>query len=396
MYSIDGIGARIAFQRKQLKMTQEAFAETVGVSPQAVSKWETGIGCPDIALLPAICESLHITMEELFGRAAPPQKPEGFEFPPKEANLDLQGALDGVACYADAPGRQEGETVRFEDGSEADLRAGTVVNRGGSDIRLLFAQTLRRAADAVRSIGKEFSFETSARSGDLSAITSLTVKITGACDVDIRPSPTGAARWEARGSQAFLDGLSIADRDGTLYVETGRAPQTDALYADNTLTLYTPLRDMARLETAIHGSGDLSAGCNFEETDIAINGSGDVRLLDAGETRVRISGSGDLSARRLHNGLIEVRGSGDVAIGCASGDLYCRISGSGDVDVDGGDLGTLSLRIAGSGDFSAENVVCRQLNATLSGAGDAVIGRVKGESSEKVSPSSSLKVLRRG
>lgn len=72
MYDINGIGERIALRRKQKGLTQESLAERLGVSPQAVSKWETGAGCPDIALLPEICRHLDLSMDELFGRIAPP------------------------------------------------------------------------------------------------------------------------------------------------------------------------------------------------------------------------------------------------------------------------------------------------------------------------------------
>ena len=58
------IGARIAEQRKQKGMTQEALAETLGVSAQAVSKWENDVSCPDISLLPALAEKLEISLDK--------------------------------------------------------------------------------------------------------------------------------------------------------------------------------------------------------------------------------------------------------------------------------------------------------------------------------------------
>mgnify|MGYP002508136072 CR=1 FL=1 len=61
------IGARIAEQRKQKGMTQEALAETLGVSAQADSKWENDVSCPDISLLPALAEKLEISLDELLG-----------------------------------------------------------------------------------------------------------------------------------------------------------------------------------------------------------------------------------------------------------------------------------------------------------------------------------------
>ena len=59
------IGNRIAKYRKLKNLTQEGLAERVGVSAQAVSKWENDLSCPDISLLPKLCEILGITTDEL-------------------------------------------------------------------------------------------------------------------------------------------------------------------------------------------------------------------------------------------------------------------------------------------------------------------------------------------
>lgn len=59
------IGNRITKYRKEKGFTQEALAEILGVSSQAVSKWENDISCPDIGLLPQLCKTLGITADEL-------------------------------------------------------------------------------------------------------------------------------------------------------------------------------------------------------------------------------------------------------------------------------------------------------------------------------------------
>ena len=62
---MDTIGSRIAGRRKELGMTQEELAVKLGVSAQAVSKWENDASCPDISLLPDLVKSLDITTDEL-------------------------------------------------------------------------------------------------------------------------------------------------------------------------------------------------------------------------------------------------------------------------------------------------------------------------------------------
>ena len=59
------IGKRIARLRKSRGMTQDQLAERVGVSAQAVSKWENDVSCPDISLLPKLAEIFQVTTDSL-------------------------------------------------------------------------------------------------------------------------------------------------------------------------------------------------------------------------------------------------------------------------------------------------------------------------------------------
>ena len=56
--SMNTMGERIKHHRKRLGMTQEQLAERLRVSPQAVSKWENNLSCPDISLLPELADAL--------------------------------------------------------------------------------------------------------------------------------------------------------------------------------------------------------------------------------------------------------------------------------------------------------------------------------------------------
>ena len=60
------VGNQIALYRKSLNMTQEEFGRLVGVSNQAVSKWESDVTLPDVLLLPKIVKELNITLDELY------------------------------------------------------------------------------------------------------------------------------------------------------------------------------------------------------------------------------------------------------------------------------------------------------------------------------------------
>ncbi len=62
------MGKRISDLRKNKGMTQEQLAQQVGVTAQAVSKWENDLSCPDISILPQLAEALGVTTDELLGK----------------------------------------------------------------------------------------------------------------------------------------------------------------------------------------------------------------------------------------------------------------------------------------------------------------------------------------
>ena len=64
------IGSNIKKYRKQRKITQEQLAEVLGVSDQAVSRWENGSTYPDIELLPTIALYFGVTLDEMMGMEA--------------------------------------------------------------------------------------------------------------------------------------------------------------------------------------------------------------------------------------------------------------------------------------------------------------------------------------
>ncbi len=61
------LGRKIACARKRSGLTQNDLASRVGVTAQAVSKWERGNACPDIAILDEIADALGISLSELLG-----------------------------------------------------------------------------------------------------------------------------------------------------------------------------------------------------------------------------------------------------------------------------------------------------------------------------------------
>lgn len=61
-----GLGEKIKSLRKQKNISQEIFANSLGVSFQAVSKWENGNTMPDVSMIPAIASFFGVSTDELF------------------------------------------------------------------------------------------------------------------------------------------------------------------------------------------------------------------------------------------------------------------------------------------------------------------------------------------
>ena len=59
------LGEQIRAAREGKNLSQEELAEYMGVSRQAVSKWENDISCPDIMMLPQLADFFHVSVDEL-------------------------------------------------------------------------------------------------------------------------------------------------------------------------------------------------------------------------------------------------------------------------------------------------------------------------------------------
>lgn len=104
------LGKNISRLRKEKGLTQEALANALGVTNQAVSKWEQDSCCPDIQLLPRLAELFGCSIDALFGR----------QIPSAEATYPLPWEDDGVLRAVLFAGRQlilghpAGERIEFQ------------------------------------------------------------------------------------------------------------------------------------------------------------------------------------------------------------------------------------------------------------------------------------------
>ena len=68
------LGKRILYHRKRLGLTQDQLAERMGVTAQAVSKWESGASDPSTSNLLALARLYGVSAEELLREAAGTQR----------------------------------------------------------------------------------------------------------------------------------------------------------------------------------------------------------------------------------------------------------------------------------------------------------------------------------
>ena len=94
------LGKRIMQNRKRLGLTQDQLAEKLGVTAQAVSKWENDQSCPDIYMLPKLADLFGITTDDLLGRPIVCEcKPENVE-KPSGWEFHWDSGRRGAICFA--------------------------------------------------------------------------------------------------------------------------------------------------------------------------------------------------------------------------------------------------------------------------------------------------------
>ena len=100
---MDTIGKRISEQRKLKGLKQDELAEKLLVSPQAVSKWENDLSCPDISVLPELSRILGITVDELLSG----KKENTAQFVPEDERKNINDMMLRIVVDS-----SEGDKIR--------------------------------------------------------------------------------------------------------------------------------------------------------------------------------------------------------------------------------------------------------------------------------------------
>lgn len=70
-------GSLIRTLRTEKKLTQKQLADALNISDRTVSKWERGLGCPDVSLLPDLAALLGVPIEKMLEGELLPNQPDG-------------------------------------------------------------------------------------------------------------------------------------------------------------------------------------------------------------------------------------------------------------------------------------------------------------------------------
>ena len=94
------IGANIKKLRTENNITQDALATAIGVTPQAVSRWESEGGYPDIELLPALADFFSVSVDELIGYRLSEREKELADIKKELERLSEVGSVEERVSYA--------------------------------------------------------------------------------------------------------------------------------------------------------------------------------------------------------------------------------------------------------------------------------------------------------
>ena len=420
--NINNLGKRIAELRKKKGLTQDELATRLCITAQAISKWERGIGLPDVTIFPALAEALGVSIASLFGEEAQDENPAPNVF----EGCPLVATCGTLACYSNkAISSISKEKVFFADGSIADFTTRSIQNCGKGEIRIVEPESATHNIDPKKKT-LEHKFD---------KFESLSISASFPCSVEILLSQDDFFGIKAAGSPLFIsliDSEIVSDtlnvsvrslRDGltrdknetnklTVLIPASCTKKIRASIAGSSLIRSTTDFETAELKIAgsgnievqkcinlsasIAGSGNIYADDTEQTSQISIAGSGDVSAKSLGKSAfIKISGSGDVSAERAENLEVTVAGSGDVSISEVTGNLSCSMSGSGDL-ICGGNVDQLKIKITGSGDFDGQRLTASEADITISGSGDVEIFRIITRSTERLSKGATLRVKNRG
>ena len=425
MFEFEGFGKRLQNLRIEKNMTQGELADRLGVTSQAVSKWENDQSYPDITLIPIIATIFNVEVNYLFGFKKKNIN-DIVSFPNTYENMALVHKFHNVACYSSKLVEFiDGSGVKFKDGSSAELSSNLVVNAGQGDIKLLILDDVEGNIDFSKS-SKRYEFD---------YIDSLDIEVlSNKCE--LLRSKDNNCRVYAEGDARFISMMNVISQDGKLTIRfENKEGYKNISRQKNSITIELPAEIGKEIQVRVNGSGELTSDISkfiegkisingsgiikvndftscissingsgiikakkIEKANISINGSGNIDLESVGKLDASINGSGDIDVKSVIFANLNINGSGDIKLHNLSGEgeASLRISGSGNIDLLKGYCKKLDINIRGNGEIDASEITVQKASIILESNGEVTIGRVIESSIEQIKKKGTIRILNRG
>lgn len=419
-YNMDAMGPTIGELRKKCGMTQKELADHVGVTVQAVSKWESGLNYPDITFLPAISEALNVPIERLLGQDTETVSVQpGTEIIPTEAEVreeaedDTENADSGFYFGKPEDGEDTPELRAYLDEvlenamHSADDAVKTAKEKVKTALKVVNETPFEQTHGSMTGIRRGWDFD---------AAQSVSVNIKGDAQAVIHRSDDGKCHVEARGDKGFLDGLTVAYTGNTLQIQSrnirlddsdeclieiwpgvehgNRAelavsvegniqcePDFDTVIAMVTADGSITCHNAEFCQAMVSGDGEVKFGA-VKDVDISTSGAGDVHGQSViGKAKIRCSGAGDvyLDETQLCDLIVQIVGAGEVHTGeLAAERAVIAITGAGELFIEGGETQNLNVSISGAGEVNAEELDVENACIRMSGAAEIHLHSVRG------------------
>ena len=308
------IANRLVELRKSRGLSQDELASVIGVSRQAVSKWECAEACPDMDKAIALSRFYGITLDELFGNR-----------PQKAAAPDASEAVDEATGEAEDASEESMDTVsELTDAGEFTGVRNIVCSMVNYDLRMTGVE------------GSRGHIETDGAETDMNR---CRCRVSGdTLYVEERREERhffGFIGGIMRGGRIVLyvpgklDTVNISLKGGDLKLDSVSA----ARFTSSTGGGDVSASEICAGEISItSGGGDISV-CGFtaDETASISTGGGDIKAVGAARRFVTKSGGGDIAAQLNADSVEAASGGGDIALECTGAKFISAKTGGGDI-----------------------------------------------------------------
>lgn len=341
------IANKLISLRRARGVSQEELAAVIGVSRQAISKWERGEASPDIDNIILLSRFYDVSINELLccgeeyeiaaEETAPESEPECAESEllpaPKTEPVPEDGAfsdtVSDIVCAA-----------------RADLE---LFGIAGGDITVTLEGTEKEKAEcSIYTEGSELHIETprnDRRFGIFVRRTTLKISV-GV------PDTVRRVQAELFGGDAKLEGVTAKD----LYIKTGGG-DIDSLGSHSKglvlttgggdISVRAAVADTAQIRT---GGGDIEVeDMKVKELAELHTGGGDMEVTCEAGSVSAVSGGGDIELSARTRSLEAKSGGGDLTLKASGADRVLAKTGGGDIELKLGDITGASFELASAG-----------------------------------------------